>query len=70
MKVMLDYGHIDNDTLDQVLFGVSDLVGTEGGTIVDLALVREMSAATVFGPDGSALQEEGVLREDWPFLYS
>lgn len=70
LKIMVDYGHLDAAGVDHVLFHVSDMVGTEGGTVADFDLVREVTASALFGDAGEVFDEGGVLAEDWPFLFS
>ncbi len=68
LQLLQDYGHLDDQGFDQVLLGLAEIVGTQEGALVDLPMVRRMAAATLFGPD--AEDPEGVLTQDWPFLFS
>lgn len=67
LQLLQDYGHLDERGVDHVLLGLAELVGTQEGALVDLPMVRRMAAATLFGPEDDP---EGVLSEDWPFLFS
>ncbi len=73
LDVLKEFGHIDEDRLDELLVALTEISGGADEPLVDLPDVRRMAAAILFGPgDSESLEEieKGVLSEDWPLLFS
>ncbi len=73
LGVLREFGHIDEDRLDELFVALTELAGGADEPLVDLPDVRRMAAAILFGPgDEQSLDEieKGVLAEDWPLLFS
>lgn len=69
--LLQDFGHLDEDRLNEIFIGLADIAGNTKEQPVDLPLVRRVAAAVLFG-QGENLRdiESGVLAEDWPLLFS
>ena len=70
LHVLEDFGHLDDDQLDELLVALADMAGSDKEETVDLPLVRRVAAAILFGRGGSSEAESGALGEDWALLFS
>ena len=69
LSMLVDFGHLDDARLDDLLVAVADTYGTAPTpTLVDLVHVRPLIAAYLLGGDPGAV-ENGPLAEDWAPLF-
>lgn len=67
VHLLVDLGHLDQETANRVLVGVTELV--QGRRVADIADVRRAAAMVLFPVDEQS-PFDGVLAEDWPILFS
>lgn len=67
VQLLVELGHLDHDTANRVLVGVTELV--QGGRVADIGDVRRAAAMILF-PTDEHHAFDGVLAEDWPILFS
>lgn len=73
LNLLQDFGHIDDGRIDELLVTVAEMGGPGAETTIDLPVVRRVAAIFLFGnghPDALQDLDQGILAEDWPFLFS
>jgi hypothetical protein len=72
IRLLQDFGHLDQEGTDRLLIAVADLHAETGGAddaLVDLPEVRRAAALILTGaPDDGQLPM--ILEEDWQLLFS
>ncbi len=66
--LLRDFGHLDEQGVDQLLLSIADGEGDGHGVLVDVGVVRR-HAATMLFVDFSA-DDAGILADDWTMLFS
>ena len=73
IRLVHDFGHLDQDGVDRLLIAVADLHAEQGGDpdgLVDLPSVRRAAAVMLTGPTHDDGQLPLILEEDWALLFS
>lgn len=73
LALLVDFGHLDETRVDELLVTVAEMGVPGQETAIDLPVVRRVAAIFLFGnghPEALVDIEMGILAEDWPFLFS
>lgn len=66
--MLRDFGHLDDEGVNQLLLGAADLRGPGAVGPVDLPEVRRAAAMLLFTEDEGP--PSPLLQADWPILFS
>ena len=69
VQVLKDWGHLDEEGINQLLALVAELHGTPTGATADLSAVKRAATILMFDAAGMSEQDR-LLNEDWSLLFS
>lgn len=69
--LLRDFGHLDEQGLNDLVLAAADEANGSGEAVVDLATMRRIAARQLFAAGSEDLREKrGILSEDWTLLFS
>ena len=68
IDLLREFGHFDDESVEELLIALADLEGTSKGVKVDVGPMRRLAAEVLF--DFVEEPDRTVMREDWPLLFS
>lgn len=68
LLLLRDFGHLDDQTLSQVVLGFSPHSLLPEEVELDQTSIRRAAAMVLF--DGSQSQDSSLLNSDWPYIFS
>ncbi len=69
LKLLQDFGHIDQQSADELLVAAAEMYGAARPARVDLVDIRRIAASWLIDMDLPADRRQ-MLEEDWSILFS